>query len=40
VLNSRYFLADAGYINQGTILTLYRNVKYYLKEQYSAKDTP
>ena len=38
--NNRYFLADAGYVNRGTILTPYRNVKYHLKEQYSAKDTP
>ena len=38
--NNRYFLADAGYVNRGTILTPYRNVKYHLKEQYGAKDTP
>ena len=37
---SKYFLADAGYVNKGTILTPFRNVKYHLKEQLGSKDPP
>lgn len=37
---SKYFLADAGYVNKGTILTPFRNVKYHLKEHLGSKDRP
>jgi DDE superfamily endonuclease len=37
---SKYFLGDAGYVNKGTILTPFRNVKYHLKEQLGSEDPP
>jgi DDE superfamily endonuclease len=37
---SKYFLGDAGYVNKGTILTPFRNVKYHLREQLGSKKLP
>ena len=37
----KFFLADAGFVNKGTILTPFRNTRYHLKEFNSGlKDSP
>jgi hypothetical protein len=33
----KYYLADAGYVNRGCLLTPYRWVRYHLKEQRLAQ---
>jgi hypothetical protein len=37
VLNSKYYLRDAKYINTSTLLTLFKRIRYYLQEVIIAK---
>jgi hypothetical protein len=38
MLNSRYYLNNARYINTKTILTLFKRIRYYLREFIIAKE--
>jgi hypothetical protein len=38
MLNGKYYFKDAGYININTFLTLFKRIRYYLKEIIIAKE--
>jgi hypothetical protein len=40
VPNGRFYLGDAGYVNTGSILTLFRRTRYYLREVIATKEVP
>jgi len=37
MLNRRYYLGNASYVNINAILTPFRRIKYYLREQYAIR---
>jgi lipid II:glycine glycyltransferase (peptidoglycan interpeptide bridge formation enzyme) len=40
ILVRKYYLGDAGYINNDFVLTLYRGIKYYIKKALNLKVKP
>jgi hypothetical protein len=40
ILVGKYYLEDAGYINNNFVLTLYQGVRYYIKKALNLKVKP
>ena len=38
MLNRRYYLGKASYVNISAILTPFKRIKYYLREQYAIRE--